>query len=131
MKKVLILCLHRPGRSPSQRFRFEQYLNYLSENGYRFEFSYLLNEQDDKAFYRQGHYIKKLSIVLKSFIKRTKELIHAGTYDLVFVQREAFMLGTAFFEKAISKRVPVIFDFDDSIWLQNVSEANKKLAFLK
>src|SRR5436309_11917300 len=25
----------------------------------------------------------------------------------------------------------MIFDFDDSIWLQNISEANKNLAFLK
>ncbi|HRN49599.1 MAG TPA: glycosyltransferase family 4 protein, partial [Niabella sp.] len=51
--------------------------------------------------------------------------------DIVFVQRECFMLGTSFFERRFSKRAKLIFDFDDSIWLQNVSEANKKLGFLK
>lgn len=131
MKKVLILCLHRPNRSPSQRFRFEQYLPFLSENGYQFHFSYLLDEKDDKVYYRSGGVASKMQIVLKSVLKRVKETMQITQYDLVFVQREAFMLGTAFFEKAIGKRVPMIFDFDDSIWLQTISEANKKLAFLK
>ncbi len=131
MKKVLILCLHRPDRSPSQRFRFEQYLGYLSENGYEFDFSYLINEADDKKFYSPGNLQDKLRIVLKSIAKRLREVRKAGKYDLVFVQREAFMLGTAYFEKAIGRKVPMIFDFDDSIWMQLVSEANKKLGFLK
>jgi glycosyltransferase involved in cell wall biosynthesis len=131
MKKVLILCLHRPDRSPSQRYRFEQYLPYLEENGYEFDFSYLLSKEDDKVYYKPGHYLQKIQIVFSSIAKRLKELLTAGKYDLVFVQREAFMLGTAFFERAIGKKVPLIFDFDDSIWLQNVSESNKKLAFLK
>jgi glycosyltransferase involved in cell wall biosynthesis len=130
-KKVLILCLHRPNRSPSQRFRFEQYLPYLEQQGYSFDFSYLLNEQDDKAFYQPGHYPAKARIVLKSIARRLGELRRIHRYDLLFVQREAFMLGSAFFEKRMAARKPMIFDFDDSIWLQNVSEANKKLAFLK
>jgi glycosyltransferase involved in cell wall biosynthesis len=131
MKKVLILCLHRPNRSPSQRFRFEQYIEYLSQHGYSFDFSYLLGADDDKIYYASGRIASKMRIVLKSIFKRLGEVMKAKQYDLVFVQREAFMLGTAFFEKAIGKKVPMIFDFDDSIWLQTVSEANKKLGFLK
>ncbi len=131
MKKVLILCLHRPGRSPSQRFRIEQYLAYLKQHGYSFHFSYLLSEEDDKVYYSAGKLPAKMAIILKSIFKRVSEIFRAGKYDLVFVQREAFMLGTAFFEKTIGKKVPMIFDFDDSIWLQNVSEANKKFGFLK
>lgn len=131
MKKVLILCLHRPNRSPSQRFRFEQYLPYLEQNGYSFTFSYLLDADADKIFYRPGHAFRKARIVLKSIWKRWRETLGASKYDLVFVQREALMLGTAYFERAIGKKAPLIFDFDDSIWLQNVSEANKRLDFLK
>jgi len=131
MKKVLILCIHRPGRSPSQRFRFEQFLPFLEKNGYEFTFSYLLNAEDDKAYYQNSFSIKKLQILAKSIYKRTWQCLTISRYDLVFVQREAFMLGTAFFEKIMAKKRPLIFDFDDSIWIQNVSEANKKLAFLK
>jgi glycosyltransferase involved in cell wall biosynthesis len=131
MKRVLILCLHRPNRSPSQRFRFEQYLDFLSRNGYSFDFSYLLGEADDNIFYQPGHSLQKALIVLKSTWKRWKETIRAPKYDLVFVQREAYMLGSAYFEKRIAKKTSLIFDFDDSIWMQNVSDANKRLAFLK
>lgn len=36
------------------------------------------------------------------------------------------------FRKKIAKKgVQLIFDFDDSIWLQNVSEANKTFVWLK
>ncbi len=131
-KKVLIAVVHRPDRSPSQRFRFEQYLSFLEENGYSFDFSYLLDPQDDKIFYSQGNVLGKARIAFASIWKRFKESIKLSQYDIVFVQREAIMLGTSFFEKKVAKsQAKLIFDFDDSIWLQNVSEANKKFAFLK
>ena len=85
MKKVLIWVLHRPDRSPSQRFRFEQYLDYLKQKGFEFEYSYLINEKDDKIFYGGGNYLGKLKILLKSIFKRLKELRKAKKYDLVFV----------------------------------------------
>ena len=130
-KKVLILCLHRPNRSPSQRFRFEQYLPYLEENGYEFDFSYLLNEKEDRAFYQPGKYFQKARIVIKSILRRWQEVRNVKKYDLVFVQREAFMLGTAWFEKAVGNKTPMIFDFDDSIWLHEVSKANQRFAFFE
>lgn len=131
MPKVLFACLHRPDRSPSQRYRFEQYISYLEEKGYPSSFSYLLNEHDDKVFYAPGHYFGKGVILLKSVSKRLAEVFFKRLPPVVFVQRECFMLGSAFFEKRFAKRSRLIFDFDDSIWLQQVSEGNKKLAFLK
>lgn len=132
MAKVLFLSLHRPDRSPSQRFRFEQYLPFLGENGFEYHFSFLLNERDDKIFYSRGHLFSKFIIVVKSFIIRFRELSQVKKYDIVFVQRECFMLGTSFFEKRYSKLgAKLIFDFDDSIWLQNVSDANKTFVWLK
>jgi glycosyltransferase involved in cell wall biosynthesis len=131
MPKILFACLHRPDRSPSQRYRFEQYIKYLEEQGYSSSVSYLLDEQDDRIFYASGHYLGKLLILLKAVSKRLAEVLFKKLPPVVFVQRESFMLGTAFFEKCFAKRTRLIFDFDDSIWLQQVSEGNKKLAFLK
>lgn len=131
MPKVLLLTLHRPNRSPCQRFRFEQYLPYLKDNGYNFEWSYLLDAEADKLFYRPGHFFNKFQILINSLGKRIREILGKKKYDIIFVQRECFMLGTAFFEKQFAKKGKVIFDFDDSIWLQNVSKANRSLAFLK
>ncbi len=132
MKKVLIICLHRPDRSPGQRFRFEQYLSYLNSNGYQCELSYLLNEKDDKAFYAKGNYVRKVFIYLKTLLKRTGDWMGMKKYDIIFIFRDALMTGSTFFEKRFAKSgAKLIFDFDDAIWQQNVSEANKNLSFLK
>ena len=94
--------MHREGRSPSQRFRYEQYLPLLREKGFLVHHSFLLDVHDDKIFYSQGKYIYKAWILLKSIAKRLNDVAHAGQYDFIFIQREAFLLGTTFFEKLFS-----------------------------
>jgi len=132
MKKVLFIAAHRPDRSPSQRFRFEQYFNYLKKNGFHCDFSWLISEKDDRVFYYPGNITTKFYIFLKSMAIRLGDVLKASSYDIIFIQREAFMTGTTFFEKQFAKsNAKVIFDFDDAIWHQDVSEANKKLAWLK
>jgi glycosyltransferase involved in cell wall biosynthesis len=132
MPKILFLTVHRPDRSPSQRFRFEQYIPFLEENGYQCAHSFLLDAKKDKIFYSKGKIFGKLGIVLSSIVKLWTLSSRANEYDFIFIQRETFMLGTIFFEKRFAKsRAKLIFDFDDSIWLLDVSDANKKLAWLK
>lgn len=132
MKKVLIICLHRKNRSPGQRFRYEQYLSFLEENGYSFDISILLNEKDDKAFYSKGNYLQKIIIYLKTLMIRARDWFRMNRYDIIFIFRDALMTGSVFFEKRFARsKARIIFDFDDAIWLQNVSDANKKLAFMK
>jgi len=132
MPKVLILCAHRPKRSPSQRYRFEQYLPFLEKQGYTFTFSYLLNEKDDVIFYSKKNFIPKVFILLKSLLIRIKDCFRFKNYGIVFIQREASFLGTSFFEKRAHKSgAYVIFDFDDSIWLADTSPGNKKWEFIK
>lgn len=132
MKKILFIAAHRPDRSPSQRFRFEQYLTFLKENGWDYDFSYLISTEDDAFFYKPGNYLKKISVVLRSFRKRRNDVKNANQYDIIFIQREAFMLGTTYFERKFSQSsAKVIFDFDDAIWHMDVSDGNKKFKFLK
>lgn len=126
--------MHRPDRSPSQRFRFEQYLEYLRQNDFTCDYSFLISPQDDKILYSPGNYLGKLSILLKSSVKRLRDVLKAGSYDAIFIQREAFMLGTTLIEKLFSKsRAKVVFDFDDSIWRNQGDSvgANSNLLFLK
>ncbi|MEO6305231.1 MAG: glycosyl transferase family 1, partial [Bacteroidia bacterium] len=132
MPDVLILCAHRPKRSPSQRYRFEQYLPFLEENGFKFKFSYLLNEKDDELFYSKGNFLAKVFILIKSFFIRLKDVFQFKKYDIIFIQREASFLGTSFFEKRVFRSgAYVIFDFDDSIWLADTSPGNKKWEWIK
>ncbi len=130
-KKILIVTHHRKERSPGQRFRFEQYLDFLSSNHIQFDWDNLLSKEEDEIFYSKQTF-SKILLIIKLFFKRLKTVRRAKEYDAIFIFRESFVVGGAFFEKWISIRNSnIIFDFDDAIWLQNVSNQNKKFEWLK
>lgn len=132
MPKVLFIASHRKDRSPSQRFRFEQYFDFFRENGFEPELAFLLSEEDDRIFYRSGKFSQKLGVLIRSFFKRHRDVRAAKNADIIFVQREAFMTGSTYFEKKLSQLgKKMIFDFDDSIWILDTSAANKKWEWLK
>ncbi|MEQ9188651.1 MAG: glycosyltransferase family 4 protein [Cryomorphaceae bacterium] len=107
-------------------------MKHFAENGFAHDFSYLIDAADDKVLYSKGSLDRKARIMAKSFKRRQADVKRLGEYDIVFVQREAFMTGTTLFERKFAKASSkLIFDFDDSIWLSNVSEANRYLNFLK
>src|SRR5437763_1400224 len=115
MKRVLYVAMHRPDRSPSQRFRFEQYMEFLKQNGFDYDFSYLITPEDDQIFYKPGNTLRKGVIFTRCFTQRMKDVLHANDYDIIFIQCEAFMTGTTFFEKCFARsKAKVIFDYDDS-----------------
>jgi glycosyltransferase involved in cell wall biosynthesis len=59
-------------------------------------------------------------------------LLRVGDFDVIFIQREAMPLGPAWFERLVSvNKLPIIFDFDDAIYLPNVSDANRWILWLK
>ncbi|MCB0428591.1 MAG: glycosyltransferase family 4 protein [Flavobacteriales bacterium] len=131
-RRILYIAAHRPGRSPGQRFRFEQYMPLLEANGYEITHSHIIDEKDDKVFYSRGNYLRKTAIIFKSFLRRLDDVLKANHFDLIIVYREAIMLGSTVFERMLRKSdTPVVMDFDDAIWLQDVSEGNERLAWLK
>lgn len=132
--RVLFLSVHRPGRSPSQRFRFEQYVDWLRDQGWHCTHSWLLDADDDSVFYGRGALNRKMLVGLKAGWRRVWEIVSGeyGRYDIAFVQREAFFAGPAFVERAAQRQgAKLVFDLDDAIWIPQVSDANRSLGFLK
>jgi hypothetical protein len=122
MSKVLFIAAHRLDRNPSQRYRFEQYLSFFKTNGFSCELSFLIDEKADKIFYKPGNLLKKARIVWKGILIKFKDVRRANDFDIIFIHREAFMLGSTFFEKRFSRsKAKVIFDFDDAIWMLDTS----------
>lgn len=132
MIKILFIAAHRFNRSPSQRYRFEQYFEFFKKNDIQPELSFIISEKDDLVFYGEGKFIRKLFIFLKSIFIRIKDWKNYSKYDIVFVQREALMIGSSFFERKIkNSKAKLIFDFDDAIWKLDTSDANKKWEWMK
>jgi glycosyltransferase involved in cell wall biosynthesis len=110
----------------------EQFFPYLEQCGFSCDYSWFINEGDDSVFYSSGKWLSKLGIFFKAASVRWKDVLRANMYDVIFVQREAFMTGSVFFEKRFSKsNAKLIFDFDDAIWNEDTSVSNQKLKWLK
>ena len=132
MKRVLFVTMHRPKRSPGQRFRFEQYIPYLEQNGYVCDMSYIVSEADDRIVYAPGHYAEKLLLFAKSVVTRLKDVLAARRYDIVFIYLEALMINTGVIEALLAASgARTVLDFDDAIWLQGVSKNNARLSWLR
>ena len=133
MKKILFVVSHRRNRAPNQRFRFEQYISVLEKNGFECAFSPLIKTaKEDALFYSKGNLLRKLPLGIKLACRRIRDVMRARQFDVIFIAREAFVVGYPFFEKIFAfSRAKIVFDFDDSIWMNVVSTNNKFFSWLK
>ena len=69
LKKILFLAHHRFDRSPGQRYRFEQFFDFLENNGIQCNLANIINENDEKYLYHSKNILKKLKIGIKSFFQ--------------------------------------------------------------
>lgn len=125
--KVLFIVPYPIGKAPSQRFRFEQYFKILEGRNIKYETHSFLTSQNWQLFSDSGRAIAKLFALFQGFMRRTLLMFRLGSYDLVFIHREAAPVGPPVYEWVISKiwRKRVIYDFDDAIWMTDkISESN-------
>ena len=131
--RILFLVPYPAGRAPSQRFRFEQYLDALLAAGHTYHLAPFISVATWNILYQPGRAGAKALGILGGFARRLVLLFRVSRYDFVFVHREAAPVGPPVFEWIISKMLgkKLIYDFDDAIWLANTSEANKIAAGVK
>lgn len=132
-QKILFVVPYPVGKAPSQRFRFEQYFQILSEAGYSYTIAPFLDESTWSILYQSGQTVRKAIGILKGFFRRVLLLFKTRDYDFVFIHREATPIGPPWFEWFVSKvlKKRIIYDFDDAIWIPNTSEANSIVAGIK
>lgn len=132
-KKIHIIAPYPFGQAPSQRFRFEQYIEHFKTNGFETTFHPFLSNNTWQTLYKDGHVSKKALGILGSFFKRILLLFKLINAKHIFIHREATHLGPPFFEWILAKvmRKKYIYDFDDATWLPNYSASNARYHRLK
>lgn len=132
-KPIITFIVPYPLESaPSQRFRFEQYMPFLSEK-FTVETHSFISSKAWINLYKKGNTIGKIWSVILGFVKRFGLLFRLGKTDFVFIHREASPIGPPFFEWVIANilKKKIIYDFDDAIWLSNTSSSNSIIRGLK
>lgn len=131
--RVKVLALSPiPVEGAGCRFRIAQFVPYLSERGFDVTISPFYTREFFELVYRPGQHARKAASFMALAWRRIREVFELGQYDLVFLYREAIPLGPPLIERVIASRgVPIVYDFDDAIFLPAVSEANRSISFLK
>jgi glycosyltransferase involved in cell wall biosynthesis len=132
-KSILFLVPYPAGQAPSQRFRFEQYLQALRNAGAAISLQSFWDESTWRILYQKGHTMRKSFGFLLGKLKRVYVLLSLHKYDFVFIHREVLPIGPPVLEWMIAKvfKKKIIYDFDDAIWLPNTSENNQIVSALK
>lgn len=130
--RVLALVQGPYDTSPSQRYRIEQWEPLLRERGVDITFASFEDEDLHALLYKPGMVGKKLQLVTRGLGRRLSLIRKVKDYDLVYILREAALLGPPVFERLIAQSgVPMVFDFDDAIFVSYRSPSNGYLSYLK
>ncbi len=114
--RVLFVAPH-PVEGPSTRFRISQFLPYLRLNGVEAELRPLFASDEVQLVYAPGQALRKAALTLRAALRRLRDVVDAGAFDLVYILREAFPFGPPWFERALAWRAGrMVFDFDDAIY---------------
>ena len=112
--------------TPSQRFRLEQWAPLLArDHGIRVHWSPFADPRLYRLLARPGHVVAKAARMAWASAARTRELLRARRHDVVVVHRAACLAGPAWLERLLGAGgTPLVFDFDDAIWVRHTSGAN-------
>jgi glycosyltransferase involved in cell wall biosynthesis len=113
----------------SVRFRVSQFVPALHAAGFDLDLQPLFDTALFRLLYRPGHVPEKATALLERTFGRIKAL--GASYDMALIHREAYPIGPPLIERWLANRVPIIYDFDDAVYLPNTSDANKMIGFLK
>jgi glycosyltransferase involved in cell wall biosynthesis len=114
------------------RFRIAQYAPYLASQGIELTIAPFYDRAFFELVYRRGHYARKTMLFLKQTAARLASLVRTARYDAILIYRETFPVGPPLFEALL--RVlgrPLVYDFDDAVFLPNTSRANRYIGLLK
>lgn len=128
---VLALVPYPVGRVPGQRFRLEQWAPHLAHLGIDVRFAPFLDEATFDVLYAPGHALRKAAATIAGHWQRRHVTRTLAACDIVWVYREAALLGPPWIERRVARQRPLVFEFDDAIWLPAASAANARARWLK
>jgi glycosyltransferase involved in cell wall biosynthesis len=121
-----------PTEAPSNRLRVEQYFPYLRRHGVKTQLRPFMSSAFYRVRYRPGALPRKAVSLAISTVNRVLDLRRASKADVIVIHREAFPFGVPWIEQALARTgTPIVFDFDDAIYLHSLGESSGLMRFLK
>lgn len=116
---------------PGQRFRIEQWLSSLQEQGIAVDFLPFADTRLMQLLY-QTNSMAKAAVMAKALLRRIVDVVTASRYDAILIHRTVCLVGPAWLERLLRlSGKPIIFDFDDAIFHLHTAAANRRFGWLK
>lgn len=126
------LVPYYPDTAPSQRFRLEQWLPYLEGEGIAIDLIPFASARLTEVLHQPGHWIAKAAGLATATLHRVFDVARLRKYDVILVHRALSIVGPALLERLVRLLGrPMIYDFDDAIWLLDTTRANRHFGWLK
>jgi SAM-dependent methyltransferase/uncharacterized protein YbaR (Trm112 family) len=131
--RILVLAPYLHDTVPGQRFRIEQWARVLEPEGVRFLFMPFETEGLRRVWHANGKYAVKAAELARAIRRRVATVRTIGSeWDAILLLRELMPIGPAVLERVLARRsIPLIYDFDDAIFLPDVSDVNRRFQWLK
>ena len=130
--RIVVLCPHSPDRAPGQRLKFEQYYGSWRAAGYEVDVRPFWSSKAWEHLYERGQWGRKLASVAGGYLRRAGDAPAALRADVVYLFLEAAPLGPPVLERLLARRrVPVVYDIDDLVYLPHSSRQNPFMRWLR
>lgn len=108
-----VLALTKYGRlGASSRMRTLQYQPLLAQHGVRLDVRPLVPDAMLQARYGAGRYAS--AALLGAYARRARDLLGAGAFDLLWIEKEALAWMPLPLERALLRQAPYVLDYDDA-----------------
>jgi glycosyltransferase involved in cell wall biosynthesis len=120
--KVLALASY-PNEAACTRYRVAQFVEPLAERGITMTVRPFMDSDLFDSLYQQRSWLRTGTGLAKSGLLRLRDLVAATNADVIFVQREAMLLGPPAIEWLTHRvlRRPMVLDLDDATYVPYTS----------
>jgi len=132
-KTISVLFLTRyPIEGASSRYRVFQYVPYLEKMGIACTVQSFMDTDMYRLSLSSGGTVKKIGVTLRAMLQRLGMLARFRQFDVIYMQRELFPFGPPLVERFLKRMgVPLVFDFDDALFIKKPSRYNPIATFFR
>jgi hypothetical protein len=88
--------------TPSQRYRIEQWVPYLEQEGISVDLVPFVDDRLMKILYQPGRWLAKAAALTRALVRCAGRLQRTRQYDVVLVHRAISIAGPAVFERVVA-----------------------------
>ena len=116
--KVLAVVPTERDLNPGQRYRIEQWEPHLKAHGVELTYSSFSFPALSRVLYEPRHHLRKGALITAAFLRQLRSVLSSRRFDVVYIFREASLVGPPVIEPLIAAQgIPIVFDFDDAIFV--------------